>query len=100
MVTVREPLLQQLGARVRALREGAGLSRQALAERAGLSLRFLAGVEGGRSNISILNLAALARALATTPARLLGSDAERGGDRGDRSERGERGGRMGAGAAA
>ena len=73
-MTTAEPLLLELGARVRALREGAGVSRQALAERSGLSLRFLAGVEAGRSNISILNLAALARALGSTPARLLGGD--------------------------
>jgi len=71
-MTTSEPLLLELGARVRALREGAGVSRQSLAERSGLSLRFLAGVEGGSSNISVLNLAALARALGTTPVRLLG----------------------------
>lgn len=65
-------LLREIGTRVRALREGADLARHVVAEKAGLSLRFLAGVEAGEANISILNLAALANALGTTPVRLLG----------------------------
>jgi len=69
---VHEPgLLATLAERVRALRHGQGWSQAALAERSGLSLRFLARIEAGEGNVSILRLAALARALGTTPDRLV-----------------------------
>ena len=60
-----EPL-RTLARRVRALRERRGWTRIQLAERSGLSVRFLARVESGDGNISILRLQALARALDTT----------------------------------
>lgn len=58
-----QPLLVALAGRVRGLRESAGLSRAALSERSGLSLRFLARIEAGDGNISLLRLVALADAL-------------------------------------
>jgi XRE family aerobic/anaerobic benzoate catabolism transcriptional regulator len=63
--------LDSIGARVRGRREAAGLSRRALAERSGISERFLAQLETGRGNISLLRFAQLAAALGTTPATLL-----------------------------
>jgi XRE family aerobic/anaerobic benzoate catabolism transcriptional regulator len=57
------PLLAAVGAAVRAARRGRGLTRRALAERSGLSERFLAQLEAGAANISLLRLADLARAL-------------------------------------
>ena len=71
-------LLSTLGHRVRALRTGRGSTLRDLAGRAALSERFLVLVEGGRANISVRRLAALARALDTTPAELL---AGAGGER-------------------
>jgi XRE family aerobic/anaerobic benzoate catabolism transcriptional regulator len=68
-------LLQELGARVRERRAALGLTRPGLARRSGLSLRFVAQVEGGTGNISVLKLADLAGALETTPAELLARDA-------------------------
>ena len=65
------PLLAQVGARVRAARDELGLSRRELAASAGLSERFLAQLEGGTGNISLARFAAVAEALATTPAELL-----------------------------
>ena len=67
-----DPLLGKLGRRTRALRTGRGLTLKELSARSGLSPRFLVQVESGDGNISVLKLAALARALGTTPALLLG----------------------------
>ena len=64
-------LLAGLAARVRELRNGRGWSRAELAVRSGLSVRFLARVESGEGNISILRLEALARAVGLTPDALL-----------------------------
>lgn len=66
-----ESLLAAVGARVRAEREGLGLSRRQLAELSGVSERFLAQLEVGQGNISLGRLADVAEALGTTPATLL-----------------------------
>ena len=52
------PLLNALARQVRRLRKERGLSRDRLAEASGLSVRFLARVESGEGNISVLRLAA------------------------------------------
>jgi XRE family aerobic/anaerobic benzoate catabolism transcriptional regulator len=67
----RDPLLADLGRKVREERERRGFPQRGLADRAGLSLRFLTLVEAGRGNISVRKLSDLARALGTTPAALL-----------------------------
>jgi XRE family aerobic/anaerobic benzoate catabolism transcriptional regulator len=64
-------LLEGLGRRVRHLRSERGWTRAQLAERSGLSVRFLAQIESGRGNISLLRLEALARALETGPEQLV-----------------------------
>ncbi len=64
-------LLGALARRVRRLRETSGWSRGELAQRSGLSVRYLARIESGQGNISILRLEALARALDTTPDELV-----------------------------
>ncbi len=64
-------LLRALGARVRARRVGREWTLASLADACGLSRRFLADVEAGRANISVANLARLARALGASPAALL-----------------------------
>jgi len=71
------PLLETLAHRVRALRENRSWTRSELARRSGLSLRFLARIESGDGNISILRLESLARALGTTPDRLVRPRARR-----------------------
>jgi XRE family aerobic/anaerobic benzoate catabolism transcriptional regulator len=65
------PVLRDLAQAARALRQARGLTLRELAARSGLSTRFLVQVEGGRGNLSVRNLAALADALGTTPAALL-----------------------------
>ncbi len=58
-----EDYLAGLGARVRAARKAARLSRQDLSHDAGVSMRFLAQLETGSANASISNLRSVARAL-------------------------------------
>lgn len=55
--------LQQLGARVRDARTRHGLSRKALAAKSGVSERYLAQLESGQGNISILLLRQVSAAL-------------------------------------
>jgi XRE family transcriptional regulator, aerobic/anaerobic benzoate catabolism transcriptional regulator len=59
-----DPLLTRLGERVRNLRAIRGMTRKALARDAGVSERFLADLETGVGNASILLLNRLAAALA------------------------------------
>jgi XRE family aerobic/anaerobic benzoate catabolism transcriptional regulator len=58
-----DALLAEVGRRVRAAREDAGLTLAEAARRAGLSRRFVAMVEAGQANVSLLKLAALAEVL-------------------------------------
>lgn len=66
------PLLQHLAATVRALRKARGWSRRDLARRSGISERFLADVETGAGNPSVLRLADLAAVLEVDLAALVG----------------------------
>jgi XRE family aerobic/anaerobic benzoate catabolism transcriptional regulator len=66
-----ERFLRLLGDRVRELRAQRGVPRRTLATEAGLSERYIAQVEGGRGNISVLLMRRLARALGVPLERLL-----------------------------
>ena len=66
-----EGLLHALAVRVRAAREARGLTRADLARRSGVSMRFLARVESGDGNLSILRLAEIASALGLAADELL-----------------------------
>jgi len=68
------PTLARLGFRVRTLRRSRGWSRAELAERSGLSVRFLARIEAGEGNISLVRLERLASALGTSPSELVRPD--------------------------
>ncbi len=67
----RGSLLQEIGRRVRASRRERGLTLRARARSSGLSQRFLAELEAGRANISVVNLAEVAEALGTTLSALV-----------------------------
>ena len=56
---------------VRALREGKGLSQEALAEECGYHRTYVGGIERSERNITIATLEALAGALGVEPLRLL-----------------------------
>ncbi len=71
------PLLSSLAHVVRSLRTARGLTQASLARTARLSPRFIADLEAGRANISLLKLSAVAAALSTTIAHLV-VDAEQG----------------------
>lgn len=57
------PLLRRLGQRIRAVRAETGISQEALADDAGVDRSYMSGVERGVRNLSVLKLAAIARAL-------------------------------------
>ncbi|AQV93676.1 helix-turn-helix domain-containing protein [Cupriavidus necator] len=59
----RDPYLTQLGERIRSLRASRGMSRKDLARGAGVSERYLANLETGTGNASVLLLRQVARAL-------------------------------------
>jgi XRE family aerobic/anaerobic benzoate catabolism transcriptional regulator len=70
--------LAQLGARVRALRAEHAMTRRQLAEASGVSERYLAQLESGEGNISVLLLRKVARALGATVERLLREEETQG----------------------
>jgi XRE family aerobic/anaerobic benzoate catabolism transcriptional regulator len=67
--------LAQLGKRVREARERRGMSRKALAVQAQVSERYLAQLEAGEGNVSIVLLRRVAGALDATLTDLFGDDA-------------------------
>jgi len=68
----RDALLVALGERVRALRSRRGLTRRAVAQAAGISERYLANLEYGIGNASLMVLQQLAGALHCALAELIG----------------------------
>ncbi len=68
--------LHTLGLRVRESRARAALTRRQLSERSGLSERYLAQLESGAGNISILLIRRVALALGVDLARLVGEGRE------------------------
>lgn len=58
-----EPYLRDLGARVRAARAAAGLTRRTLSDASGVSERYLAQLEAGTGNASLLLMRRIARSL-------------------------------------
>ena len=68
-----DQLLAVLGERVRALRAHRGMTRKVLAGESGVSERYLAQLEQGQGNISVILLARVATALGAEPSELLRS---------------------------
>lgn len=67
---------ETLGTRLRARRQGAGLTLAEVAERCGLSLQYVSNLERGRGNPTLDALRSLASALDTTVTALLGDREE------------------------
>jgi XRE family transcriptional regulator, aerobic/anaerobic benzoate catabolism transcriptional regulator len=68
---VKHKLLEEVGRRVRKLREQRGYTQRELASRSNLSVRFLAQLEHGDGNISLARFADVAAALGMDPGALL-----------------------------
>jgi len=71
----------RLGARIKALRKGQGLSQEKLAERAGISTQYLSNIERGKENPTLDLLLRLADALKVSLAEMCDYETE-GVDRG------------------
>ena len=76
----------EFGAAVRNQRFRLGLSQEELAERADLHRTYIAGIEGGGRNITLKNIAKLAKALEVSTAALLATDTDNLTQRGGRSQ--------------
>lgn len=59
--------LSQLGEKVRTLRAQRDMSRRELARQSGISERYIAQIEAGRGNVSIVLLLRLAQAMRCQP---------------------------------
>ena len=57
------PILYNLGVTIRLLRQQRGLSQEALASLAAIDRSYMSGIERGRRNLSVLNMARIAGAL-------------------------------------
>lgn len=70
----RELFLKNLGLSIKLERVRRGLSQEELAERAGLHRTYIGMVERAERNITVVNLALIAKALNTSIGSLLGED--------------------------
>jgi ribosome-binding protein aMBF1 (putative translation factor) len=67
----RDPdILVRFGLRVRELRKSAGLSQEQFAQRCRLDRSYVGGVERGERNVSLRNIAVVARALGISVSEL------------------------------
>lgn len=73
MAKRKDPLLRDIGARVRECREKRQWTQEDLAERAELDRSYIAGIEAGLRNPSIKAVAKIARGLDLSLAELLES---------------------------
>jgi transcriptional regulator with XRE-family HTH domain len=71
MLEVMDTLLKKLGQNVRSLREKQVLTQEKLALLCDLDRTYIGGIERGERNVSIINLAKIARALDIKPMYLL-----------------------------
>lgn len=69
--THKGPLRDTLAKNMRRLRAARGLSQEALAYESGLNRTYLSGVERSERNVSIDNIARIAKGLGVEPWKLL-----------------------------
>ena len=69
---IKDPdVLKWFGDRVRQLRKESGLSQEAFAAQCGLDRTYIGGVERGERNISLRNIAIIAKALQISVSQLM-----------------------------
>lgn len=66
----RDPVLVKIGLNIRKRREALDLSQELLAEKSDLDQTYISGIECGKRNPGIKNVARLANALGTTVSEL------------------------------
>ncbi len=66
-------MLVALGAEIRRVRAGVGISQEALAVDAGLDRSYVGGIERGEHNLTIMSVTKIAEALKVKPSALLES---------------------------
>lgn len=71
--TDTEGLLPKLGQAVREVRKAQGMSQEALADAAGIDRSHMGKIERGERNVSVLNIARVAKALNVSVAYLMTS---------------------------
>ncbi len=59
-------IIEDLGKRIRKLRQGIGLSQEKFALKIGMDRTYFASVEAGKRNISIINIKKIADGLGVT----------------------------------
>jgi len=70
-MTTRGDVLARFGARVRTLRQKAGLSQDAFADLCDLDRTYIGGIERGERNVSLRNIALIAKALKCSISELM-----------------------------
>lgn len=76
MMAQRKPLNVSVGARIKAVRKGAGLTQEQLAERIGISAKNLSFIETGRFGVGLETLTRICTALHVSADALLFGQAE------------------------
>jgi transcriptional regulator with XRE-family HTH domain len=66
-----DALLKRFGVRVRELRKRAGLSQEAFADHCELDRTYIGGIERGERNVSLRNIAVIAKGLGITVSELM-----------------------------
>ena len=61
---------EQLGKRIKYLRNQLGVSQEELADKAGIDRTYITSVECGKRNVSIVNIEKIANALGVTLSKL------------------------------
>lgn len=61
---------EKLGRRIRELRDKKGLSQEKFADLCGLDRTYIAGIEKGRRNVSLINIEKIARAFGLSLSQL------------------------------
>ena len=68
---MKQDILKDFGNRVKQLRLGKNLSQEKLSQVCDIDRTYISGVERGIRNVSLLNIARLAKALEVSPSELL-----------------------------
>jgi transcriptional regulator with XRE-family HTH domain len=70
-MTAQSDILTRFGRRVRALRMARGQSQETFADACGIDRTYISGIERGKRNVGLKNIAVIAQALGITLSELL-----------------------------